>query len=215
MDVELQARRIAGLGDGDPASANAYLALVGVVGVVGWAATAAFVELVSDDVALFGWTGVVIAAWLGLTGARMLAGGLNVPKSESYSAPFMLWTVLIAGAFVANAYGATVSDPVMAAKLMCMPWLVAMGAGYLITGLMVSRGWVYLAAGAAGLGLFGFFVTMGISPPTPQSFVILGLFNSVPVFVDAYLGGRQLTESGQPAVAVERGDAAASVDVKA
>jgi hypothetical protein len=214
-EVALQAKRMVGVGDGEPASVNAYLALVGVVGVVGWAGTAVFVELVSDDVALFGWTGVVIAGWLALTGARLLAGGLNVPKAESYSAPFMLWLVLIGAAFAANAYGATVSDPVMAEKLMCMPWLVAMGAGYLITGLMVTRGWVYLAAGVAGLGLFGFFVTTGISPPSPQSFIILGLFNSVPMFVDAYLGGRQLTESGQPAVAAERGETTASVDVNA
>jgi hypothetical protein len=106
-----------------------------------------------------------------------------------------------------------VSDPALAMKLMCMPWLVGMGVGYLLTGLMVTRGWVYLAAGAAGLGLFGVFVTQGISPPSPQSFVILGLFNSVPMFVDAYLGGRELTPSGRPRVAVESGDAGAAVTV--
>jgi len=209
----LQARRILGIGDGEQASVNAYLAFIGVVGIVGWAGTALFVELVSDEVTLVSVTGLVILAWAALTGGRLLLGGLNVRKEESYSAPFMLWLAVIAGAFAANVYGATVSDPQMAMKLMCMPWLVGMGVGYLLTGLMVTRGWVYLLAGVAGLGLFGFFVTQGISPPSPQSFVILGLFNSVPMFADAYLGGRELTPSGQPQVAVDRGEAPTSVTV--
>lgn len=209
----LQAKRMFGLGDGEPASVNAYLALIGVVGIVGWAGTALFVELVSDEVTLVGVTGLVILAWAALTGGRLLLGGLNVPQAESYSSPFVVWLVLIAGAFAANVYGATVTDPQLAMKLMCMPWLVAMGVGYLMTGLMVTRGWVYLAAGVAGLGLFTFFVTQGISPPSPQSFVILGLFNSVPMFADAYLGGRELTPSGQPQVAVDRGEAVATVTV--
>ena len=209
----LQAKRLLGVGDGESASVNAYLALIGVVGVVGWAGTALFVELVASEVTLVGATGLVILAWAALTGGRLLLGGLNVPRAESYSSPFVVWLVLIAGAFAANVYGATVSDPQMAMKLMCMPWLVAMALGYLMTGLMVTRGWVYLVAGVAGLGLFTFFVTQGISPPSPQSFVILGLFNSVPMFVDASLGGRELTPSGQPQVAVDRGETAATVTV--
>ena len=209
----LQAKRLLGIGDGEPASVNAYLALIGVVGLVGWAGTALFVELVSDEVTLYGVTGLVILAWVALTGVRLLLGGLNVQRAESYSAPFMVWLVIIAGAFAANVYGATVSDPAMAMKLMCMPWLVGMGLGYLLTGLMVTRGWVYLAAGVAGLGLFGVFVTQGISPPSPQSFIILGLFNSVPMFADAYLGGRQLTASGPPQVAGDRGKGGAAVTV--
>jgi hypothetical protein len=209
----LQAKRILGVGDGKQASVNAYLALIGVVGVVGWAGTALFAELVSDEITLVGWTGIVIAGWVVLTGGRLLLGGLHVSRAESYSAPFMVWLVIIAGAFAANVYGATVSDPALAMKLMCMPWLVGMGVGYLLTGLMVTRGWVYLAAGVAGLGLFGVFVTQGLSPPSPQSFIILGLFNSVPMFVDASLGGRELTPSGQPRVAVETGDTAATVSV--
>lgn len=209
----LQAKRILGIGDGEPASVNAYLALIGVVGIVGWAGTALFVELVSDEVTLVGVTGLVILAWAALTGGRLLLGGLNVPRAESYSSPFVVWLVLIVGAFGANVYGATVTDPQLAMKLMCMPWLVAMAVGYLMTGLMVTRGWVYLAAGVAGLGLFSFFITQGISPPSPQSFIILGLFNSVPMFADAYLGGRELTPSGQPQVAVDRGETTAAVTV--
>jgi hypothetical protein len=92
---------------------------------------------------------------------------------------------------------------------MCLPWLVAMALGYLMPGLIVARGWVYLVAGVAGLGLFGFFVTQGVSPPSPQSVVVLGLFDSVPMFVDASLGGRELT----PTVAVDRGGTAATVTV--
>ena len=203
--VTIQARRILGIGDGQQASVNAYLALIGVVGIVGWAGTALFVELVSNEVTLVGVAGLVILAWVALTGTRLLLGGLNVRKAESYSAPFMLWLAVIAGAFAANIYGATMSDSQLAMTLMCMPWLVGMGVGYLLTGLMVTRGWVYLVAGVAGIGLFAFFITQGISPPSPQSFVILGLFNSVPMFADASLGGRQLTPSGQPQVAVDRG----------
>ncbi len=212
-DVTRQTRRILGIGDGDPASVNAYLALIGVVGSVGWAGTALFVEFVSDEVPLVGATELVILAWAGLTGLRLLLGGLHVPRAESYSSPFVVWLVLIAGAFAANVYGATVTDPQLAMTPMCMPWLVAMALGYLMTGLMVTRGWAYLVAGVAGLGLFGFFVTQGISPPTPQIFVILGLFNSVPMFVDASLGGRELTPSGQPKVAVDPDETVAAVTV--
>lgn len=62
---------------------NAYLALIGVVGIIGWADTALFVELVSDEVTLVGTTGLVILAWAVLTGLRLLLGGLSVPRPRA------------------------------------------------------------------------------------------------------------------------------------
>jgi len=201
--VETQARRLLGIGDGRRASANAYLALIGVVGAVGWGGTALVRHLVEDDIVMFGWAGLVVAGWLALTGGRLAAGAVNVSRRESFSAPFVVWLVLIAGAFAANGYGLTLGESAAAEQLMCMPWLAAMSVGYLMTGLMVERGGVYLAAGALGVAVAGAALTVG-SPPF--SLVVLGLFNAVPLLVDAHHGGRELAENGRPRVAVRRSD---------
>jgi hypothetical protein len=191
-----------GLGD-EPASVNAYLALIGVVGLVGWGLTTAVIYLVTVDIRLMGWTGTVLLGWAALTGGRLVLGGLNVPRAESLSAPFLVWLVLIVGAFAANVYGATVATGDLAGLLMGAPWLVAMTLGYLVTGLLVTRGGVYLAAGAVGVALVAALVAVGPLPAFP---VILGLLHAVPMFVDAARGGRELTSSGRPRVAAERGD---------
>jgi hypothetical protein len=197
-----QARRLFGVGDGQ-ASVNAYLALIGVVGLVGWGLTTAVVSLVTVDVRLIGWTGIVLLGWVVLTGGRLLLGGLNVPRAESLSAPFLVWLVLIVGAFAANLYGATVATGDLAGLLMGAPWLVAMTVGYLATGLLVTRGGVFLAAGVVGAALVAALVVVGPLPALP---VILGLLHAVPMFVDAARGGRELTASGRPRVATGRGD---------
>ena len=203
-DAATQAKRLLGVGDGEPASANAYLALIGVVGLVGWGLTTAVIYLVTVEIRLVGWTGAVLLGWVVLTGGRLVLGSLNVLRAESLSAPFLVWLVLIAGAFAANVYGATVATGERAAMLMGMPWLVAMTLGYLVTGLLVTRGRVYLVAGVAGAALVAATVATGPPPAFP---VILGVLHAVPMFVDAHRGGRELTSSGRPRVAAERGDA--------
>lgn len=201
-DVTTQARRLFGVGDGHPASANAYLALIGVVGLVGWGLTAAVVSLVTIEIRLVGWTGVVIVGWVALTGSRLSLGRLYVPRAESLSTPFLVWILLVAGAFAANLYGAAVATGDRAALLMGLPWLVAMTLGYLVTGLLVVRGGVYLAAAGVGAVLIAARVAVGPLPAFP---VILGLLHAGPTLVDAARGGRELTTSGRPRVATERG----------
>jgi hypothetical protein len=82
------------------------------------------------------------------------------------------------------------------------PWLVAMTLGYLATGLLVVRGGVYLVAAGVGAVLLAARAAVGPLPVLP---VVLGLLHAAPTLVDARRGGRELTQSGQPRVAAERG----------
>jgi hypothetical protein len=79
---------------------------------------------------------------------------------------------------------------------MWAPWAAAFGVAYLLTGLLVDRGGVYLAAGVASVGVLVGGLVVGL----PGTFALLGLLHGVPMLVDASRGGRHLTADGTPAL---------------
>jgi len=92
---------------------------------------------------------------------------------------------------------------------MWLPWYAGFAVAYLATGLLVRRGGVFYAAGAisavvtlAGVGVIP-VDGVGLRRPVPYAFVLLGVLHTVPMAIDAVLGGRELTEDGVPALAAD------------
>lgn len=211
MEIFVQAKRLVpGLGDGQRASANAYLALIGVVGVVGWGTTALLRHFVSlervyfwgSEVLMLDWAGAVAVGWVALFGLRMLVGVASVDREVTLSLPEMVWSGLVVLAFGATFWAFTldITQFRLRIDMMWLPWMVAFAAGYLFTGLLVDRGGVYLGAGAvATAGVVAEF--LGTTPPYPL--LVLGVLHAAPMLIDAARGGRQLTEEGVPALTVD------------
>jgi hypothetical protein len=211
METLTQAKRLVpGLGDGRRASANAYLALIGVIGVVGWGTTALLRHFVSLERVYFwgsevfglDWAGAVAVGWVALYGVRMLVGFASVDRGVTLSLPEVVWSVLVALAFGATFWAFTldITQFRLRIDMMWLPWMAAFAVGYLFTGSIVDRGGVYLAAGAvAAAGVAA--EVLGTTPPYPL--VVLGALHAAPMLIDAARGGRQLTEEGVPELTVD------------
>jgi hypothetical protein len=222
MGTVTEAKRLLpGLGDGTPASANAYLALVGVVGVVGWGLAVAVnrgvaqqnvssMGMFGSDFVMLAWAGAVTMAWMALFVFRMLVGIVSVDRGVTFSLPELIWAPLVLGAFGATAYGLTLPVAQFGLKitLVWMPWMAAFAVGYLATGAIVDRGGVYLLAGGVSAALL---VAALLGAQVPYPLVVLGVLHAVPMLVDAYRGGRHLTEDGVPALKRRSEDAAGGV----
>jgi hypothetical protein len=200
-------RLVPGLGDGQRASANAYLALIGTIGLVGWGVTALLRHFVSlqrvffwgSDVFAFGWAGAVAIGWVALYGLRIVLGVARVDREVTLSLPEIAWTILVVLAFGATFWAFTLPITEFATRIqmMWLPWMAAFAVGYLFTGAVVDRGAIYLAAGVVAAAATGAEL-LGTTPPYPL--VVLGVLHAGPLLVDAARGGRQLTEEGVPAL---------------
>jgi hypothetical protein len=203
--ITAEARRLVPLASDEPASANAYLALSGLLGLLLWGITAAVSSAAGGDVSVTGAAGLLVAVWIVGWGARFVVAATTVDRAVWLSTPALVWTAVTVLAFVATGYGLVVGSTSLGESLMWAPWASAFGVAYLATGLVVERGGVYLAAGVASLAVLAAGLTVGL----PGTFAILGLLHAVPMLVDARRGGRQLTADGTPALR----DATASDDV--
>jgi len=186
-----------------PASANAFLGLVGVGGVLGWILTygVVVVSLPPGSGPISPKTGawLVTALWLVLVAVGILVGYARVESGVLVSAPVLAWTALVVVGFVASSYGTASGN----AALMWGAWYVVLVVGYLLTGVLVTRGGIYLAAGLASAAATGvvFFV---LAPEARPHSLVLGVLSVVPVVVDAARGGRQPNDDGVPVVKAER-----------
>ncbi len=203
MSAAASAKRLLPVIGGERASANAFLAVIGVGSVVGWAVTYLAVVWTlppgSGPVGPKTGAWAVTGAWLVLSVLGLLVGYFRVERGVLVSAPVLGWTALIAAGFVASAWG-TASGNV---ALMWGAWYGVYVVGYLLTGALVTRPGIYYLAGLASLVATG-VVFFALDPAArPHSFV-LGVLGVVPMLVDASLGGRQLNEDGVPVVKAER-----------
>jgi hypothetical protein len=194
--ITAHATRLVPFASDEPASANAYLAFSGALGLVLWGATAVVSWAAGSDVAATGPAGLLVLLWVVGWGARFVVAATTVDRDVWLSTPGVVWTVATVLAFVANGYGLTLGSTALGETLMWAPWAAAFGVGYLLTGLLVDRGAVYLAAGVASVGVLVGGLVVGL----PGTFVLLGLLHGVPMLVDASRGGRQLTADGTPAL---------------
>lgn len=217
---------------------NAYLGLTALMGLVGWVPTAYLLHVETAPP-----TGVVTLAqvgawaeaatqyswplmwlWAALFVVFVAITVLRVERGAVYSIPNALWGIGMAIALAFNAVG--VENTV--AWMVWLPWFVLFAVGYLVTGLLVARGWIYLLAGTVSAALaaycvYGVFTSTGwvvvtqtpavetplagaVLFPVPYTYVVIGLLHVVPVGVDALMGGRQMTEAGIPKVEADRQD---------
>jgi hypothetical protein len=207
-----------------------YLWLTALMGAVGWGVTAYLLHVRTAPPkgavtlrevgpwieAVSGYSWPLMGLW-GLLFAGLLA--VSVPRVERgafLSAPSLVWVVGTALALAANAYSLVAEVP----WLTWLPWLVLFAVGYLVTGVLVTRGGVYLAAGLASValaanGVYGVLTNTGclvvtLDPvvetplagavllPMPLTYVVLGLLHVGPLAVDAARGGRGLNAEGVP-----------------
>lgn len=187
------------------ASANAYLALTGVLGLLFWGATAYFRATGFPDVSWAGLSGTLVIAWAVLWVGRWLLAAVRVDRGVWLSKPAIVWMTVTVGAFGASAYGLGLGFTPEGTTLLWAPWAVAFAIGYLATGVLVQRGRIYLLAGVASLGIL--VAGLLFDAPAAALFVALGLVHGVPMLIDAARGGRQLDENGLPALrgATEQG----------
>jgi len=164
--------------------------------------------------------------WAGAWFGRFAWGYLRVERGAVLNLPNAVWFGTSMVAFALNLYGVWVSNP----ELVWLPWMAVFAISYLATALLVERSGIYWLAGIASTallahGIYSVLTNTGyavlgpaetlppalaasVGPntvlmPLPFTYVILGLLQVVPMAIDAARGGRQLTESGLPAV---RGD---------
>jgi len=193
-------------------SANYYFGMTAMMGVVVWGFTAIMYQFFTPirsngvrEVALVGAAGLVTGVWLMVYMKRMIFGKTGVKRDVQMSAPGVVWLSTMGAAFVANFAGFFMASP-MKEGLMWLPWYAGFTAAYLLTGLMVRRGGIFIVAGLlSGVGLvagLGLLPIAGVGPtrPFPLPFVIIGLLHAVPMAIDAKRGGRELTDQGVPAI---------------
>lgn len=217
---------------------NAYLGLTALMGVVGWVPTAYLIHFETPPpkgvvtlAALGPWAEAVtryswelVGLWTVLFVVFLAVTVLRVEPGAVYSAPNALWSVGMGIALVLNAVGVEYT----VAWLVWLPWLVLFAVGYLATGLLVTRGWIYYLAGGISLflaanGVYGVLTNTGclvvtLNPavetplagsvllPMPLTYVVIGLLHVLPVGLDALLGGRGMTEAGVSAVKADQLD---------
>lgn len=225
---------------------NAYLGLTALMGLVGWAPTAYLIHFETappkgvvtlaelgawaEAVTQYSWP--LMGLWTALFVGYLAVTVLRVEPGAVYSVPNALWAVGMAVALVLNGVGVEYT----VGWLVWLPWLVLFGVGYLATGLLVTRGWVYYLAGGISLllaanGVYGVLTNTGclvvtLDPavetplagavlfPMPLTYVVIGLLHVVPLAVDAAMGGRETTDAGIPRVKADRdrdGDSAGGV----
>ena len=201
MGTLLQAKRlIPGVGE-RRASANAYLGAIAVGGVAGWGVSYVVTEAVTrpsvaKETAKAGaW--LVTGVWLVVFLAGIYICYRQTEEGVLASLPMLTWIGVNAVAFVPSSAGTAVGN----ADLMWAPWYVVFAVGYLVTGVLVTRGWVYLLGAVASVAatVLAFFVLGSV----PHS-LLLGGLHVVPTAVDAAMGGRELTDEGIPAVERDR-----------
>jgi len=185
-------------------SANQYIALIAVVGMILWAGTQAVVLSLTFEVTkVLGVTGAVISLWVVYTVGSRLFGAAAVDTRVWLSSPFLLWLVVSVLALGANAAGVVVGDTGTGRTLMWLPWGLAFTVGYLGTWGLVDRGGVYLMAGLASAG---YVVAATVATVAGLHFAILGVLHGVPMLVDAARGGRGLTPDGTPTLRLPEND---------
>lgn len=199
---EAAKRLVPGVG-GEKASANAFLAAVGVGSVLGWAITYAVVLTTlppgSGPVSPKTGAWLVTAAWLVLTVLGVGIASVRVEPGVLFSTPVLAWVGLVAVGFVASGYGTAVGN----VALMWGAWYGVLAVGYLLTGALVTRGGLYVVSGVLVVVATGVVFFALAQADRPHS-LVLGVLGVVPVVVDAARGGRQLNDDGVPVVKAER-----------
>ncbi len=226
-----------------PLSGNSLILLTALYGLVGWAQTTYTVHLVyplevgrdaptGTDVSFAEvgpWIEVVtqytwqlMDLWIALTVLLVVVLALFAERGAVLSLPSLVWGVGIAAALGLTAYG----SQEQIGWLVWLPWLLLYAVAYLVTGVVVERGGVYLAAAAVSglLALYGVYAlvagagtlvltsTPGFDTPLagavllpfPYVYAVLGVLHVVPMAVDGLRGGRQMTPMGVPAVRTDR-----------
>lgn len=190
--VNQSMRIVPGVGE-EPASANAYFGFTAFGGILGWGVVAYLYNSgMSTDAAWTTPAAIAMGLWLVVLLLRLSVGYFSAEDGVQLSMPNMLWVAVLLVAYVVTAVGLTIGN----STLVWAPWYAAFAVGYLGTGAIVARGAVFLIAGVASLaGLVAGFVVAAF-----PFFIVLGVLHVVPLAVDAYLGGRQMTEDGVPEV---------------
>ena len=190
-----QARRLVPFASDEPASPNAYLALTGGLGVALWGVTAYLTWVVEPtDVSLTGTIAGLVLLWGVVWAGRGLVAATTLDRAVALSKPAVVWAAVTVPAFAATVYGLTLGPTTLALTLFWAPWTAAYAVGYLLTGLLVDRGGVYLLAGAGSLAV----LLVGLNASVDGVFLALAALHGAPLLVDAYRGGRQLDENGLP-----------------
>lgn len=199
------------MGDGEPASANTYFAITGVIGMMAWGFTAVVYQFVTKEVSVpfsadaplvLGWAGIVTLVWLGVFMKRIAMAKMSVRPRVQFSGPGIVWITAMGTAFVLNVLGLFIASD----ALMWLPWAGGFALAYTLTGLMVERGGIFIMAGMASAGVTVYGLFLGTAASLGAPFVLLGMLHSMPMIVDAARGGRQLTDEGIPQIKAEARD---------
>jgi hypothetical protein len=244
----IRVARLRSLLTGRPLTGNGVVLLTALYGLVGWAQTTYTVHLLYPlelgrtppsgasvgfrEVGpwiqvLTQYTWELMWLWGGLTVALFVVVALFGERGAVLNGPNLAWGVGTVLAMGLTAYGIDARIQ----YLIWLPWLVLYAACYLVTGLVVERGGVYLgAAGVSGLlTLYGVYALLtgsgalvlttettvpaqaplagAVLLPFPYVYAVLGVLHVGPMLVDGLRGGRQLTAEGVPAVKTQQDDA--------
>lgn len=228
-----------------PVSGNGVILLTALYGLVGWAQTTYTVHLLYrlelgrtppagtsvgfrevgpyiQVITQYTWE--LMWLWVGLTVALLAVLALFGERGAVINAANLLWGVGTAVALGLTAYGL---DAQMQ-WLVWLPWFALFAVGYLVTGLLVERGGVYLLAGVVStlLTLYCVYALLtgtgslvlttettvpaqaplagAVLIPFPYVYAVLGALHVVPMAIDGLRGGREMTEAGVPAVKAEK-----------
>ncbi len=177
----------------DGLGVDAILALGAVLAALCWGATAYLanrpglaLDLVGVDGARF-----VVGLWIGATvllvGVAVLAGASGL----RYSPLLWFWGVLVGVVLAVDvaALSGTFA-PRTARTLLWTPWPVAIGVGYLVTGLVaIHRNRAAYLTGAVLAGLVVLGAVLFPSTVPEWAFVATGVVHAAPLAVDAASGG--------------------------
>lgn len=183
MDIIEQSKRLLGL-DAEKANGNAYLGLIALSGLIGWAATVYVMHFIhplpSGTVSgheLHDWHHAVesyrwplMAVWGGVWIGRVVWGYLRVERGAVGNLPNLLWLSLVSIAFGVNVYGILTSQ----VWLVWMPWLAVFAVGYLGTASMIERSRIYWIAGAVSALLLVYTIYVKLTMSIPLGGTLAG-----------------------------------------
>jgi hypothetical protein len=203
MSFTEQSRRLLP-GAEEKLSANAYLGLTALTGLIGWVPTVYVIHFMSSTpsgtvgmaeagpwmrvVTQHSWT--LMGLWAVLSVGLVAIGILRVERAAVLSTPQLLWTVGVVISLVLNTVG--VMDHTVV--LVWAPWLVLFAVVYSLYAYVVTTGALVIDPAAEGE------MAGAVLLPFPYTYLVIGLLHVVPVAVDAALGGRQMTDAGIPKV---------------
>jgi hypothetical protein len=166
-------------------SESAYLAAVGVVGLVGWGGTAAVTHWTGTVAELVAPSVAVVAVWSVLVGLLFWVGfGRTVPAVRSnWMLP--VWAVASTAALAVNVATLAGLTGRWGAYGLVHPWLLVYVLGYAAQVVEVNsrRRLTYLGGTALGVGVL--LGAVDVAFPWVTLFALLGAVHAAPLLADA------------------------------